>query len=94
MRRHPPDEARIAQLAEIERAFAELLQAAPEGWYVGDPQFEDERGVWTIHAFDRTEQPIGAMRERDWTAVAQTEKGVIPEMTRYLQEISEGRWPR
>ncbi|HUG47929.1 MAG TPA: hypothetical protein VMP67_05900 [Candidatus Limnocylindria bacterium] len=39
---------------EREKAWAELLEATPAGWYVGQPSYRDERREWLLYAFDPT----------------------------------------
>ena len=46
-----------------------------------------------MYAFDQTEKPKVGRRSREWTAVAQSEDGVVREMARCLREIGAGRVP-
>lgn len=46
-----------------------------------------------MYAYYPSERPTAGLRSREWTAVAQTEEGVVLEMARCLREISEGRAP-
>jgi hypothetical protein len=75
-------------------AYDELLAATPPGWWVGRPSLHDERNEWQMYAFDPAERPITGRRRRAWTAVAQTEEGVIRKMPRCLREIAAGRVPK
>lgn len=85
----------MARLAsQREAAWDELLAATPSGWYVGKPMLHDERGEWQLYAFDPSERAVQGQRKREWTAVAQTEEGVVLEMARCLREISEGSVPK
>jgi hypothetical protein len=43
---------------------------------------------------DPAERAVVDVRKREWTAVAQTEEGVVREMARCLAEISAGRVPK
>ena len=47
-----------------------------------------------MFAFDATEKAVVDNRSRVWTAVAQSELGVVAEMARCLREIGAGRWPK
>jgi hypothetical protein len=81
-------------LADVENADAEpLLAATPPGWFVGRPMYHDERREWQQYAFDPSERAVIGHRKREWTAVAQTEEGVVREMARCLREIAVGRVP-
>jgi hypothetical protein len=44
-----------------------------------------------MSAFDPKEKPKLGHRSSEWTATSMTEAGVVGEMARNLQEISEGR---
>jgi hypothetical protein len=46
-----------------------------------------------MYAFDQRERPSVGVRSREWTAVAETEAGVLREMARCLREIGAGRVP-
>jgi len=72
-------------------AWDELHAATPRGWYVGRASEHPERGEWIQYAFDPKERPVIGLRSREWTAVAQTEVGVVREMARCLREINAGR---
>lgn len=41
---------------------------------------------------DPSEKADTGVSGREWTALAQTEVGVVREMARCLREIGEGRW--
>lgn len=77
-----------------EQAWSELLDAAPPGWYVGQPSYHDERRQWVLYAFDPSERPKVGIRQRERQAVGDTEVSVIEEMARCLCEIAAGRVPR
>ena len=47
-----------------------------------------------MYAFDQREKAHIGKRSREWTAVGQTEEGVVREMARCLREIGEGRAPK
>lgn len=44
-----------------------------------------------IYAFNPSERPIGQAPNRQWTAAARTELGVVREMARCLREITDSR---
>ncbi len=75
-------------------AWDELHDATPVGWQVGRPYYHDERREWVMYAFDPSERPTVGLRSREWTAVAESEEGVVREMARCLAEIKAGRAPR
>ena len=79
---------------DLVAAWAELELARPTGWRVGQPYFHDEAACWEQYAYDPTERPVDGKRNREWTAVAPTEVGVVLELARCLTEIGEGHWPR
>jgi hypothetical protein len=83
-----------AVTSERERAWSELLDATPSGWYVGTPVYHVERRESAIYAFDTTERAHIGKRSREWTAVAPTEADVVREMARCLREIGSGRVPQ
>jgi len=100
-----PDSSEPAELArlratlapmpsDVEEAWEALHDATPPGWYVGRPMLHDERHEWQQYAFDPSERAVVGVRKREWTAVAQTEAGVVREMARRLTEIREGRISR
>ena len=47
-----------------------------------------------MYAFDTTEQAQIGKRNREWTAVGQTEIDCVIEMAQCLREIEAGRAPR
>lgn len=47
-----------------------------------------------MYAFDPSERPTVGLRNREWTAVGQTEVECVREMARCLREIGEGRVPK
>lgn len=47
-----------------------------------------------MYAFDPSERPVVGIRKREWTAIADSEVGVVKEMARCLGEIKQGRVPR
>ena len=61
---------------------------------IGQPYYHDEAGCWEQYAYDPADRPVNGKRNREWTAVAQTEVGVVRELARCLTEIAEGHWPR
>jgi hypothetical protein len=73
--------------------LGERHDAAPQGWHVGQPSYDERRSVWEQHAFDPTGQAKAGVRSREWTAVAPTELEVIRELARCLRVIREGRVP-
>lgn len=78
----------------LEDANAELLAARPKGWYIGGPQFHDERRVWVQYARDTTERPRrGKPRNRDWETEAPTQQICIRSMAYVLREMAAGRVP-
>jgi hypothetical protein len=78
----------------LEDAWDAPHDATPAGWYVGRPAYHDERHEWQQYALDPAERAVVDVRKREWTAVAQTEEGVVREMARCLAEISAGRVPK
>jgi hypothetical protein len=64
----------------LEAAWDALHAATPRGWYVGSPSYHDERNEWLMYAFDPAERAMDGIRKREWTAIAQTEAGVVAEM--------------
>jgi hypothetical protein len=79
---------------DLAAARTALEEARPTGWMVGQPYYHDEAGCWEQYAYDPTERPVNGKRNREWTAVPQTEAGVVRELARCLAEIAEGHWPR
>jgi hypothetical protein len=65
-----------------------------QGWTLGSPSYHDERREWLLYAFDTTERPVVGLRSREWTAIAESEVGVVREMARCLWEIGAGRPPK
>jgi len=47
-----------------------------------------------MYAYDPSERPKIGQRSREWTAIADSEEGVVREMARCLREIVAGRAPR
>ena len=78
----------------LEEAWEQLHAATPPGWYVGRQSEHPEPGEWVMYAFDPSERPKVGLRSREWTAVTQTEEGVVREMARCLRGISAGRVPK
>ena len=70
---------------DLADAWAAVHDATPAGWYVGRPSYHDERDEWTQYAFDPREVAKVGARSREWTAVADSEIGVLLEMARCLQ---------
>lgn len=79
---------------ERERAWSELLEAAPPSWFVGTPSYHVERREWALYSYDTREKAHIGRRSREWTAVAPTETMVVLEMARCLREIAAGRVPK
>ena len=78
-------------LSAVAAAWAAVHDATPPNWYVGQPSYHTERREWVQYAFDTRERAKAGVRSREWTAVADSEVGVLPEMARCLREISEGK---
>lgn len=74
-------------------AWDRLHSATPAGWVVGRPSYHDERREWIQYAYDPRETPKVGKRSREWTAIADSEVGVVKEMARCLEELGQGRWP-
>jgi len=72
-------------VSDGEQAWAELLEAKPAGWYVGQPSYHNERQEWVLYAFDPSERAVAGVRKREWQALAPRE------VERCLREIGEGR---
>jgi hypothetical protein len=79
---------------EIVTAWAEIHDATPPGWYVGEPGYNDSYRRWEQFAYDPSERPKVGLRSREWTAVGTSELHVLREMGRRLREIGEGKVPR
>ena len=79
---------------DLAAAWAAVLDATPEDWYVGRPYFDDRQNHWEQYAFDASEKPIVGKRSREWTAVGPTELECVRTMARCLGELKAGRWPR
>ena len=79
---------------DLTAAWAEVHDATPAGWYVGQPSNHDAGHEWVQYAFDPRERAQVGVRRREWTAVGATEVDVLREMARCLREIAEGRAPR
>jgi hypothetical protein len=79
---------------ELERAWAAVHAATPEGWYVGRPSEHPERREWVMFAFDTRERAIEGKREGEWTTVAPSELEVLRSMAYCLRELRAGRWPK
>ncbi len=80
--------------ADLEEAWSHVHDATPAGWHVGRPTYKDERRQWHQYAFDPSERPVVGLRSREWTAVAESEEGVVLEMARCLRGIAAGRTPQ
>ena len=78
---------------DIKAAWDAIHDATPPDWHLGRPGYHDERREWHMYAFDPTERPSVGARSREWTAVADSEVGVLREMARCLLAIAEGRTP-
>ena len=70
-----------------------VLDAKPEGWFVGRPSYEQNRREWVHYAYDPHERAKVGHRSREWTAVAATGLEVVREMGRCLREIRLGHSP-
>lgn len=79
---------------ERKQAWDELHAATPPGWSVGTPSYHEERREWLLYAFDPAERPIVGIRQREWTAIADSEVAVVREMARCLRLIGDGRAPK
>ncbi len=64
-------------MPDLEAAWSAVHEATPTGWYVGRPSYHDERREWVMYAFDPSERPMVGLRSREWTAVAESEAGVV-----------------
>ena len=80
-------------MTDLEAAGDELHDAKPAGWFVGQPMYHEHRREWEMYAFDSREKAKAGHRRRVWTAIAQSELGVVREMARCLQAIRDGAWP-
>ncbi len=81
-------------MTELEDAWDAVHEATPAGWHVGRPSSHDERREWVMYAFDPSERPKVGLRSREWTAIAESEEGVVWVMGRCLREIGAGRAPK
>lgn len=61
-------------MTDLEDAWDALHAATPRGWYVGRPNYHDERGEWQMYAFDPAELALMGVRKREWTAAAVTKQ--------------------
>ncbi len=80
--------------SDREQAWSELHAAKPAGWWVGQPSYHNERREWLLYAFDPSERAVVGVRQREWTAIAESDVAVVREMARCLREIGEGRVPK
>jgi hypothetical protein len=82
--------------SDLSAAWDALHDATPTGWYVGRPSYHDEGDEWQQYAFDPSERAVVGVTNRQWTAIASTEVGVVREIARCLAEASRARqsiWP-
>ena len=42
----------IGTVTDLEAAWDELHDAKPDGWFVGQPTYDEDRKVWEQYAFD------------------------------------------
>ncbi len=77
----------------LEAAWDELHSAKPDGRFVRQPMYHEDRREWEQYAFDTRERPKAGHRSREWTAVGGSELEVVGEMARCLRLIREGRIP-
>ena len=78
-------------MTERADAWAKLHAATPPGWWVGRPSYHNERRQWVMYAFDPSERAIVGVRQREWTAVGESEEAAVREMARCLALIKERR---
>jgi len=78
---------------DLEAAWAAVHDATPPSWFVGQPSYHPEGREWVMYAFDPSEPAAVGVRSREWTAVADSDVGVLLEMARCLREIGAGRVP-
>jgi hypothetical protein len=76
-RRGAPRYAQRVDADDLVAAWSELELARPSAWRVGQPYSHDEAACWEQYAYDPTERPVDGKRNREWTAVAPTEVGVV-----------------
>ena len=81
-----------AMTKELEEVWDALHDAKLDGWFVGTPVYI-ERSGWEQYAFDTRERAKAGRRQREWTAVGQSELEVVREMARCLGLIREGLIP-
>jgi hypothetical protein len=79
---------------ELIEAWDDLHESTPPGWYVGKPTYDERRDEWTLYGFDTSERAKIGRRQREWTAVAPTQSGVVRSMASCLREIRAGRVPK
>jgi hypothetical protein len=80
---------------DLEAAWAELHDATPPNWFVGQPAFNEYRDPpWEQYAFDTSERPKIGHRGRERTAVGMTEAHCVQTMAYCLREIGAGRVPK
>ncbi len=68
--------------------------AAPDGWPIGRPGWEDRYQHRSMYAFDPSEPAVYGGREQQWIAVGQTELDYVHDMAYCLGESKSGRWPK
>ena len=78
----------------LARGCDEVHAVRPPAPSVGSPSYRDERKEYLLYAFDPSEPAVVGIRQREWTAIAESEEAVVREMARCLREISAGRAPR
>lgn len=93
-RAHVPGTPTAQVGGSLRDAWQSLRAATPPGWLMGRPGYNPERRVWELYAYDTTADSQAGLREREWTAIAESEEGVVREMARCLAEIKAGRVPR
>lgn len=50
----------------LAQAWAEVHENTPEGWFVGQPGYEERYRQWSQFAFDPSEKAVMSGRERRW----------------------------
>lgn len=81
-------------MTDLEDAWDALHTVTPAGWYVRRPSYHDERREWVMYAFHPSERARVGLRSREWTAIAESAKGVVRQMARCLRAIAAQRAPR
>ena len=80
--------------AKREDAWERIDDATPAGWFVGLPSVAPGRVMpWSQYAFDRSERAVIGQRQREISAVGDTEIDVLERMSERLEQAKNARMP-